>query len=593
MQQKDALLTKTENPSKGSSPANLSTKKETMTGAMAVIRSLMAEGVDTVFGYPGGAIMPIYDELYHYLDKVNHILTRHEQGSVHAAQGYARVSGKVGVAFSTSGPGATNMITGLADAMVDSTPIVCIMGQVTSGLLGTDAFQEADVINTTLPVTKWNVQVTRAEDVADAIARAFYIAKSGRPGPVVIDITKDAQFGKVDFQYTPCKAIQTYVPKPELNLEQIKAAAELINRAEKPYILVGQGILLSGAVAEVQAFAEKTGIPVASTLLGLSVFPTNHPLYMGFLGMHGNYSCNRMMDECDLVIAIGMRFDDRVTGDLSKYATQAKVIHIELDEAEINKNVKADIGLHADAKEALMALTPLVHHADHPAWINEFKALDQEEYQKIIEKEWFPQEGKIKMAEVIHKLSEQTKGEAVVVTDVGQHQMIASRYYAFKTPHSNVTSGGMGTMGFGLPAAMGACLGTPDRQVLAIVGDGGFQMTLQELGTISENNIPVKIIILDNNFLGMVRQWQQLFFEKRYSFTDIKGPDFVKLAEAYDIPAQKVVDRGGLDAAIDKMLKHEGPYLLTVTVEKEDNVFPMIPSGSAVSEMILEPPMAR
>lgn len=587
MQQKDALLTKAKNDANSHSSQDNKTQPENMIGAKAVIRSLLTEGVDTIFGYPGGAIMPIYDELYHYLDQINHVLTRHEQGAIHAAQGYARTSGKTGVVFATSGPGATNLVTGLADAMVDSTPLVCITGQVASTLLGTDAFQEADVINVTLPVTKWNIQVTRAEDVADAIARAFHIAGSGRPGPVVVDITKDAQFESVAYQYQPCTHIKSYIPKPELDQEQVRKAAELINQAKKPYILAGQGILLSGAVEEARAFAEKAGIPVASTLLGLSAFPTDHPLYMGFLGMHGNYSCNRMMDDCDLVIAIGMRFDDRVTGNISKYATQAKKIHIELDAAEINKNVQVDVGVLADAKEALTALLPLVHKAKHDEWAGEFKALDREEYQKIIEQEWFPGTGKIRMGEVIHKLSEQTKGEAVIVTDVGQHQMIASRYYGFKKPLSNVTSGGMGTMGFGLPAAMGACLGVPDRNVVAIMGDGGFQMTLQELGTIAENKIPVKMIILNNSFLGMVRQWQQLFFEKRYSFTDITGPDFVKLSEAYRIPAQRVDARENLDAAIAQMMAQDGPFLLEVTVEKEDNAFPMVPSGGAVSDMIL------
>lgn len=561
-----------------------------MIGAEAVIRSLLAENVETIFGYPGGAIMPVYDELFKYLDKINHILTRHEQGAIHAAQGYARVSGKVGVVFATSGPGATNLVTGLADAMVDSTPLICITGQVASHLLGTDAFQETDVINVTLPVTKWNVQVTDAKDIPAAIARAFYIARSGRPGPVVVDITKDAQFGKVNYQYQCCEQIETYRPKPVLDQQQIKAAASLINAGEKPFILIGQGVILSGATEEVIAFAEKTGIPVASTLLGLSAFPADHPLYMGFLGMHGNYACNKMMDECDVIIAIGMRFDDRITGDISKYATQAKIVHIELDKAEINKNVHAEVGVHADAREALQSLIPLVQRGDYQSWIAEFEELKQQEYDKIINKDWFPKTGEIKMGEVVHLLSEQTNGEAVVVTDVGQHQMVTSRYYDFKKPMSNVTSGGMGTMGFGLPAAMGACLGAPEREVIAIIGDGGFQMTLQELGTIAENNIPVKMVILNNHFLGMVRQWQQLFFEKRYSFTDISGPDFVKLAGAYDIPAQRVEDRKDLKEAINKMLDHNGPYLLEVKVEKEENVFPMVPSGGSVSDMILELP---
>ncbi|HEX5555008.1 MAG TPA: biosynthetic-type acetolactate synthase large subunit [Chitinophagaceae bacterium] len=590
MQQKDALLTKPDTSDAGKRGSGTSAEPEHMNGARAVIRSLLAEGVETIFGYPGGAIMPIYDELYHFLTQVNHILTRHEQGAIHAAQGYARTSGKVGVVFATSGPGATNLVTGLADAMVDSTPLVCITGQVASHLLGTDAFQETDVVNVTIPVTKWNIQVTRPEDIAEAIAKAFYIAASGRPGPVVVDITKDAQSGKTDYQYHKCERIKTYQPVPKLDPEQIKAAATLINSAKKPYMLVGQGVLLSGAMQEAIAFAEKADLPVASTLLGLSAFPVDHPLYMGFLGMHGNYACNRMMDDCDVLIAVGMRFDDRITGDVKRYATQAKVIHIELDRAEINKIIHAEVGVHADAREALSALTPLVEAGSHKDWIAAFEVLKQEEYDKIVGKDWFPGEGKIKMGEAVHLLSEKTGGEAVIVTDVGQHQMVASRYYAFKQPRSNVTSGGMGTMGFGLPAAMGAALGVPDREVIAIMGDGGFQMTLQELGTIAENKIPVKMVILNNHFLGMVRQWQQLFFEKRYSFTDITGPDFVKLADAYNIPGKRVEQRGDLEAAIGAMLDHKGPYLLEISVEKEENVFPFVPAGAAVSDMLLECP---
>lgn len=563
---------------------------ENITGAEAVIRALLAEDVDTIFGYPGGAIMPVYDELYHHLDKINHILTRHEQGSVHAAQGYARTSGKVGVVFATSGPGATNLVTGLADAMIDSTPLVCITGQVVSHLLGTDAFQETDVVNVTNPITKWNTQVTRAEDIPAAIAKAFYIAESGRPGPVLVDITKDAQFGKADFNYKKCGGISTYHPKPALNTAEVEAAAKLINEAEKPYLMVGQGVILSGATEELKAFAEKTGIPVASTLLGLSALPADHPLYVGFLGMHGNYACNHQINNCDLLIAVGLRFDDRITGDLSKYAKQAKIVHIELDKAEINKNVKADVAVHADAKEALQALLEKVEERRHTAWLDEFRRLREEEYEKIIRGNWYPGTGKIKMGEVIHVLSEKTGGDAVIVTDVGQHQMVASRYFGFKKPRTNVTSGGLGTMGFGLPAAMGAKLGKPQEEVIAILGDGGFQMTLQELGTISENNIGVKIIVLNNHFLGMVRQWQQLFFEKRYSFTDISGPDFLKLSEAYRIPAARVTDRKDIAAAIEKMLAHQGPYFLEVEVEKEENVFPMVPSGAAVSDMILELP---
>lgn len=559
-------------------------------GAEAVIRSLLAEGVDTIFGYPGGAIMPVYDSLYNELDHIHHILTRHEQGAIHAAQGYARTSGKVGVVFATSGPGATNLVTGLADAMIDSTPVVCITGQVVASLLGTDAFQETDVINVTNPITKWNIQVTRPGDIPAAIAKAFYIAKSGRPGPVVVDITKDAQYGKAPYHYEACTQLRTYHPKPKLNMSEVEAAAKLINSARKPYLMVGQGVILSGATKEFRTFVEKTGIPVASTLLGLSAFPADHPLYVGFLGMHGNYACNHQINQCDVLIAVGLRFDDRITGDLNKYAKQARIVHIELDRAEINKNVKADAPVHADAKEALTALIEKVDQRDHSDWISEFKKLREEEYEKIIEKDWFPKEGKIKMGETIHELSEKTKGNAVVVTDVGQHQMVVSRYFDFKYPRTQVTSGGFGTMGFGLPAAMGAKLGTPHKEVIAVIGDGGFQMTLQELGTISENNIGIKMLILNNHFLGMVRQWQQLFFDKRYSFTDITGPDFVKLADAYHIPAQRVNDRKDLKAAIDTMLKHQGPYLLEVEVEKEENVFPMVPGGAGVSDMILELP---
>lgn len=563
---------------------------EHITGAEAVIRSLLAEDVETIFGYPGGAIMPVYDELYHYLDKVNHILTRHEQGAIHAAQGYARTSGKVGVVFATSGPGATNLVTGLADAMIDSTPLVCITGQVASHLLGTDAFQETDVVNVTIPVTKWNTQITRAEDIPAAIAKAFYIAESGRPGPVLIDITKDAQFGKTDFLYRKCDTIGTYHPKPKLNMAEVEAAADLINKAQKPYLMVGQGVLLSGASEAFRQLAEKTGIPVASTLLGLSAFPADHPLYVGFLGMHGNYACNHMINQCDLLIAVGLRFDDRITGDVKKYATQAKIIHIEMDRSEINKNIRTDVAVHADANEALKALLEKVEKREHEAWMEEFRALRKKEYEKIIQGDWFPAAGKIKMGEVIHVLSEKTGGDAVVVTDVGQHQMVTSRYFDFKKPRTNVTSGGLGTMGFGLPAAMGAKLGTPHQEVIAVMGDGGFQMTLQELGTIAENKIGVKMIVLNNHFLGMVRQWQELFFEKRYSFTDITGPDFIKLSDAYNIPAQRVTERKDIGEAIDKMLAHQGPYFLEVEVEKEENVFPMVPSGAGVSDMILELP---
>jgi acetolactate synthase-1/2/3 large subunit len=532
--------------------------------------------------------MPVYDALYGYTDKLNHILVRHEQGAVHAAQGYARVSGKVGVALATSGPGATNLVTGLADALIDSTPIVCITGQVFAHLLGTDAFQEIDVVNTTNPVTKWNVQITEAKDIADAVAKAFYIARTGRPGPVLIDITKNAQNERLDeFKYTPCTEIKTYRPKPTLPLAQIEEAAALINKAKKPYLLVGQGVLLSGATGELLQFAEKTGIPVACTLLGLGAFPTNHPNYVGYLGMHGNYGPNVNTNECDVLIAVGMRFDDRVTGNVAKYATQAKVIHIEIDRAEINKIIKADVAVHADAKEALKVLTELCNPSSHPDWIERFSKLNHIERKKVVDREFEPV-GELKMAEVIHHISELTQGDAIIVTDVGQHQMITSRYFGYKDPRTNVTSGGAGTMGFALPAAIGAKLAMPHKQVIAVIGDGGFQMTLQELGTIMQYDIPVKILVLNNSFLGMVRQWQELFHEKRYSSTEMSNPDFVKLVEAYGITAKNVTDRKDLLGALNDMLDSKHAYFLDVVVGKEDNVFPMVPAGAGVADILLE-----
>ncbi len=560
---------------------------KTLSGAEAVISALLAEGVETIFGYPGGAIMPIYDALYDYHDRVNHILVRHEQGAVHAAQGYARTSGKPGIVFATSGPGATNLVTGLADAQIDSTPLVCITGQVAAHLLGTDAFQETDVIGITMPVTKWNIQVTKAADIPAAIAKAFYIASSGRPGPVLVDITKNAQFETLDYHYQKCEYIRSYHPQPVLNKSAIEAAARLINSAQKPYILCGQGVLLSGAVEELIALAEKGGIPVASTLLGLSAFPVDHPLYVGYLGMHGNYGCNLNTNECDVLIAVGMRFDDRVTGDISKYARQAKVVHIEIDAAEINKIIQADVVVHADAREALQALLPQLVARKNEAWLQTFRDYDAEEWSTVKKHETHPMEGGIRMAEAIKLLSNKTGGEAVLVTDVGQHQMVAARYYEFSKPYSLITSGGLGTMGFALPAAMGAKLGRPDREVIAIIGDGGFQMTLQELATIHQSDIPVKIVILNNNFLGMVRQWQQLFFEKRYSFTEMVNPNFTAIAEGFYIKSCKVDSREALDAALEEMLKYPKAYLLEIVVEKEENVFPMVQAGAGVGEIRL------
>lgn len=561
-----------------------------ITGSEVLLRCLVEEKVQHIFGYPGGAIMPVYDALYHYADKLTHLLVRHEQGAIHAAQGYARVSGKTGVVFATSGPGATNLVTGLADALIDSTPVVCITGQVFAHLLGTDAFQEIDVVNTTIPVTKWNVQVTEAKDIAPAIAKAFYIAASGRPGPVLVDITKNAQNELIEeFEYEPCHSVRTYKPKPVLQVSQVEAAAALINDAKRPYILAGQGILLSGATDELIKFSEKTGIPVASTLLGLGGFPTNHPNYVGYLGMHGNYGPNVNTNQCDVLIAVGMRFDDRVTGNVSKYAKQAKVVHIEIDKAEINKIIKADVAVNADAKEALSELIKHCKPNSHSEWIDSFKVLNQEEFEKVVEKE-IKNTNSLKMAEVVHMLSELSNGEAVVVTDVGQHQMVTSRYYKYKNPRTNITSGGAGTMGFALPAAMGAKVAAPHQQVIAIIGDGGYQMTIQELGTIMQYKIPVKILVLNNNFLGMVRQWQQLFHGKRYSFTEMDNPDFVKIAEAYRITADKVTEQKDLEVALRKMLAADTSYFLEVVVEKEDNVFPMVPAGAGVAEVILEIP---
>lgn len=562
-------------------------------GAEILLRCLVAEQVDTLFGYPGGAIMPVYDALFDYGDRLNHILVRHEQGAIHAAQGYARASGKIGVALATSGPGATNLVTGLADALIDSTPVVCITGQVFAHLLGTDAFQEIDVVNTTIPVTKWNVQVTEAKDIVDAVAKAFYIARSGRPGPVLIDITKNAQNEKIEFGgYTPCIGIRTYRPKPELPYTQLMAAALLLNEAERPYLLAGQGILLSGATEQLVAFSEKTGVPVACTLLGLGGFPSDHPNYAGFLGMHGNYAANVNINECDLLVAVGMRFDDRVTGNVNKFARQAKIIHIDIDKAEINKIVRADIAVCADAAEALKELSFHCAPREHNAWRESFVRLNLVERDKVTKRE-LNRDGKLTMAEVIHELARQTDPATIITTDVGQHQMVTSRYYPFRTPRAHITSGGAGTMGFALPAAIGAKLAMPDRQVVAIIGDGGFQMTLQELGTIMQYGIPVKILVLNNNFLGMVRQWQELFHAKRYSFTDLVNPDFSRLAEAYGIQARRLERREELPDFIQDMLASPDAFLLDVAVEREENVFPMIPAGAAVSDMLLEAPIAE
>ncbi|NBB27606.1 biosynthetic-type acetolactate synthase large subunit [Cellulophaga sp. BC115SP] len=561
-----------------------------LTGAQAIMQSLVEQGVDTIFGYPGGAIMPTYDALYDYQDRLKHILVRHEQGAGHAAQGYARMTNRAGVAMVTSGPGATNLMTPIADAMLDSTPMVCIVGQVKGNLLGTDAFQECDIIGISMPITKWNYQVVDADEIPEIIAKAFHIAEAGRPGPVLIDITRTAQTDKMTkpFHYPKEVDIISYRPRTVPKQEHVEAAAKLINAAKKPYILAGHGVLLADAQNELKEFIEKTGIPVATTLLGMSAVDADHPLYVGWPGMHGNYGANVLTNECDVLIAIGMRFDDRITGDLSTYAKQAKVIHIEIDPAEINKNVFADAPVVGDAKEALKALIPLVKQNSFPEWRAEFAKYDAIEYEKITKKDIFHDGDQIKMGEAVVMLSEKTKGEAVTVTDVGQHQMISNRYYRFKKPFSSVTSGGAGTMGFALPAAFGAKVGAPDREVVAIIGDGGFQMTLQELGTIAQSGLPVKIIILNNNFLGMVRQWQQLFFDRRYSFVELQNPDFITIAKGFGIAGHTVSDRALLSESLDTLLNSDKPYLLEIICEKEENVFPMVPAGTCVTNVILE-----
>ena len=561
---------------------------ERISGSEAIVRCLIEEGVDILYGYPGGAIMPVYDELYKYQDKIHHVLTRHEQGATHSAQGYARISGRVGVAIATSGPGATNLITGIADAQIDSTPMVCITGQVPSHLLGSDAFQETDIVGISTPVTKWNCQVTRAEDIPEALAKAFYIAKSGRPGPVLIDITKDAQFKEFDFSYEKCTHVRSYKPVPETDVFEVEEAAKLINAAKKPLIVWGQGIILGEAEEQLKRVVEKAGIPAAWTILGASAIPTSHPLNVGMVGMHGNYAPNKLTNECDVLIAIGMRFDDRVTGNLNTYAKQAKVIHFEIDPAEIDKNVKADVAVLGNSKVSLDLLLPLLEKNSHDEWHQKFKDLYEIEYEKVIKNDLYPTKEGLTMAEVLKEINIQSEGKAAIVSDVGQHQMIACRYADFNVTKSNITSGGLGTMGFGLPAAIGAKMAAPDREVVCVSGDGGYQMTIQELGTIFQQKAAVKVVVLNNDFLGMVRQWQQLFFDKRYASTEMVNPNFVAIAEGYYIKARKVTKREDLAEAVAEMMQSKEAYFLEVCVEKEDNVFPMIPSGASVSDIRLE-----
>lgn len=560
-----------------------------VTGSEAMLRALIEEGVEIIFGYPGGAIMPAYDALYDFSDRLRHVLVRHEQGAVHAAEGYARATGRAGVCVATSGPGATNLVTGIADAMLDSVPIVCITGQVSYDLLGSDAFQETDVIGITIPITKWNTQVRRADEVSAAVAKAFYIAQNGRPGPVLIDITKNAQVGKTRYRYERCTHIESFRPHPPLNRGAVAEAARLINEAERPYILAGHGVQIAGAEKQLIAFAEKGGIPVACTLHGLSVIPASHPLYVGMLGMHGHYGPNVLTNAADVIIAVGMRFDDRVTGNLRGYAPDARVVHIDIDAAEIDKNVRTTVPLIADAKEALSSLIPHIERRDRASWLTRFAECSALEDEKVIRSATTPPEGTgVRMSEVIHRLSERTRGEAIVVADVGQHQMMAARYYRFERENSWICSGGLGTMGFALPAGIGALMGASDRTVVVVAGDGGFQMTLQELGTIAQEQLPVKVIILNNNFLGMVRQWQELFFERRYSFVELKNPDFVKIAEAFGVPARKVTERRQLDDGLRLLLDSPGPFVLEVVCEREENVFPMVPAGASVTEVRLE-----
>jgi len=562
--------------------------KERISGAEAMMRSLEHQGVKTMFGYPGGSIMPTFDALYDHRDTLNHILVRHEQGAAHAAQGFARVSGEVGVCLVTSGPGATNTITGIADAMIDSTPIVVIAGQTPTSMLGTDAFQEVDLVGVTQPISKWSYQIRRAEDVAWAVARAFYIAKSGRPGPVVLDFTKNAQVEMVDYEPVDLDFIRSYDPIPDTNRVELQHAADLINASQKPFVLVGQGVELGNAQMELKAFLEKADIPCGRTLLGLSAIPSEHPLNKGMLGMHGNLGPNVKTNECDVLIAVGMRFDDRVTGNLETYAKQAKIIHMDIDPSEINKNVKVDVAVLGDCKETLAELTKLVRKNKHTDWIESFCEYEQKEFEHVIEKEVYPKEGPLNMGEVVRAVSEATRHEAVLVTDVGQNQMMAARYFKYTKNRSIITSGGLGTMGFGVPAAIGATFGRPDRTVCVFMGDGGLQMNLQELGTIMEQKAPVKMILMNNNYLGNVRQWQAMFFGHRYSFTPMLNPDYMKIAEAYEIPCRRVISREDLQDAIHEMLSTDGPFLLEACVIEEGNVMPMTPPGGTVNQMLLE-----
>ncbi|MCO5230829.1 MAG: biosynthetic-type acetolactate synthase large subunit [Chitinophagales bacterium] len=565
-------------------------KQEIITGSEAVIRCLLEEEIEVIYGYPGGAIMPIYDALFNFTDKINHVLVRHEQGASHAAEGWARIKNKATVCFATSGPGATNLITGIADAIMDSTPMVCITGQVPRHLLGTDAFQETDVVGITLPITKWSYQITRAAEIPAVIAKAFYIANSGKPGPVLIDITKNAQIEMAEWNgYEKCTSLRGYNPSPKIDIVSVQKAAELINQAQRPFIISGHGVLISGAEAALQEVAEKAGIPVCTTLQGLGSFAPEHHLYVGIPGMHGNYGPNVLTNECDVLFAVGMRFDDRITGDITRYAKQAKIIHLEIDPCEINKVVKTDIGILGDAKEGLETLLPLLENKQHPEWLQKFRDCDKIEFEKVIKNELNPTTEHLRMGELMNLINIKTKGEAIIVPDVGQHQMFAMRYYNYNKPNSMVTSGGLGTMGFALPAAIGAQMAAPDRTVVAIIGDGCFQMTIQELGTIWQQNLPVKIVIFNNNFLGMVRQWQQLFFSNRYSQVELHNPDFVAITKGFGIPAEKIENRADVNDALDRMFTHDGPYLLEFLVEKEANVFPMVPGGAAVSEIILSP----